>query len=201
MMTLLLTATALAAPPDHSPVKETNGCTLYSGPMDSDGNTPMFADCHWPEVDPVALQTMLRIWDAYDDYIFAIASCKILKTNDSRTLVHQVQTAPAIADREVAVWMEEIQVPDGARFTWKNDPSEPIELSKGSVRAPVNEGYWEVTQHPEGGARVAHAVHYDPGGRVPAWLVRRFSIGGLAGVMLDVRTLARAPIPDNDEMP
>jgi hypothetical protein len=190
MMSLLLFTVALAAPPDHTAVKEASGCTLYAGPSDSGGIAPMFADCHWPEVSPQPLQALLGKWDAYDQYIFAIVSCTVLKTEGSRTLVHQVQTAPAIAQREVVVWMEAVPVSDGMRFTWENDPSEPLELAKGSVRAPRNAGYWEVTRHPEGGARVVHAISYDPGGRVPAWLVRRFSVGGLEGVMTEVRALA-----------
>jgi hypothetical protein len=190
MMSLLLITAAIAAPPNHTVVKETNGCILYAGPADTGGIAPMFADCHWPEVKPERLQGLLGTFDAYDAYIFAIASCTVLRTEGTRTLVHQVQTAPAIAQREVAVWMEAVTVPGGMRYTWENDPNEPLALSQGSIRAPRNTGYWEVTAHPDGGARVAHAVSYDPGGRVPAWLVRRFSVGGLDGVMTEVRDLA-----------
>ena len=198
MMSLLLHAVVHAAPPDYTSIKVADDCTLYSGPTDSSGNTPMFADCHWPEVDPTVLQDRLRQWESYDAYIFAITSCTILKTDGARTLVHQVQVAPAIANREVAVWMEAHEVEGGVRVTWKNDPSEPLQLAKGSIRAPINEGYWEVTDHPEGGAKVSHWVHYDPGGRVPTWLVRRFSVGGLESVMRDVRALA---VSEDEQVP
>ena len=192
MLPFLFLAAAIAAPDGYSQAKETGDCTLFTGPADDSGIAPMFTECHWPEVDPAYLQGLLGVWDAYDKYIFAIESCTILKTEGNRTLVHQVQSAPAISNREVAVWMQKTEVDGGFRFTWKDDPSVALTLAKGNIRSPKNEGYWQVTAHPESGAVVQHAVHYDPGGRVPSWLVRRFSIGGLSDVMRDVRAMAAA---------
>ncbi len=201
MIPFLFIATAIAAPEGYKLVKETEDCTLFSGPVDKNGVAPMFAECHWPEVAPENLQAMLGVFEAYNDYIFAIESCTIVRTEGERTLVHQVQNAPAIANREVVVWMEKIPVEGGFRFTWKNDPNEPISMASGSVRAPRNEGYWEVTAHPETGSVVFHAVTYDPGGRVPSWLVRKFSIGGLSDVMKQVRGLAVKSVTGDDESP
>jgi len=203
MIPFLFLAAAFAAPPEgYTLQKETDDCVLFAGPPNAQGIAPMYAECHWPDVDPEKLQELLGVWDAYDKYISAIESCRIVKIEGSRTLVHQLQTAPAISDREVVVWMEKIPVEGGFRFTWQNDPSEPLDIAKGNIRPPKNAGFWEVTAHPESGSFVQHQVTYDPGGRVPAWLVRTFSVSGLAGVMSDVRGLAKAKsLASDDQQP
>ena len=192
MYTIALTL-ALAAPPGFTEVKSEAGCTLFRGPTEADGVAPMRAECHWPEVAPEALITMLGDYAGYDEAIFAITRCEPLRVDGERTLVHQVQTTRGIATREVLLWMQTSEADGATIVAWSAATGEPLELAEGNVRAPRNEGAWEIAAHPDGGSRVVHRIAYDPGGSVPSWVVRQFSVNGMLQVMAEVRAKAASP--------
>jgi hypothetical protein len=123
----------------------------------------------------------------YDQLIDAIVTSRVVRVEGARTLVHQVQHTRGISTREVLLWMQRTPVDAGWRFTWTTASQEPLDLPRGHVRAPRNDGAWEARPHPEGGLEVVHDIAYDPGGSVPGWVVRAAQTGGLAGVMGDVR--------------
>lgn len=187
---------ALAAPPGFQHVKDVAGCELSQGPTEADGVTPMLAACHWPEVDPARLSAMLARFDRYADYIAPVQSSEVVRQEGERALVHQLARTRGIAPREVLLWMEAVPVEGGGtRYTWTSDATLPLELQGNHVRAPRNDGWWEVAPHPEGGARVGHFVAYDPGGSVPDWIVRWAQTGGLSQVMSEMRAYAREHAP------
>ncbi len=189
----LLATLALAEPPaGYVEVKRVHDCVLYKGPAEDDGVAPMRAECRWKDVDPDALIALLTDYEAYDDLIFGIDAARVVRVEGGRALVHQVQSTRGIATREVLLWMDTRRDGDAAVVSWVQASDEPLEVAPGHVRAPRNEGAWEVRPDPEGGARVVHRIAYDPGGDVPAWLVRWFQVGGMAQVMGDVRARARA---------
>lgn len=188
MWTVLLTA-ALAAPAGFELVGEGAGCRLYRGPADG-GLAPARAECHWPEVAPTALEGLLARYDRYDELIPPVTRSVVVRTEGGRALVHQVAHTRGLAPREVLLWMERASSDGTARFRWTTAADQPLDLPPRHVRAPRNEGWWEVAAHPRGGAQVVHQVTYDPGGAVPAWLVRWAQVGGLREIMENVRGLA-----------
>lgn len=192
MWTFLFTA-GFAAPPDYTPVKTLHGCDLARGPTEADGVSPMLAECHWPDVAPDDLVRLIRDYEGYDELIFAIERSEVWRVEEDSTLILQRQTARGIAPREVLIRMS-TQVDDSTtRVAWTTGEDSTFIVSDDAVRSPRNEGSWTVTAHPEGGARVEHRVAYDPGGLVPAWVVRWASVGGLLQVMGEVRARAANP--------
>ncbi|NCG18284.1 MAG: hypothetical protein GWP91_04630 [Rhodobacterales bacterium] len=192
MWIALIAPAVAAAPPGYVVVKETAGCTLSKGPADPNGVAPMHASCHWPKVQLTRLQQMLAPADGYDELIFAINVCEIVRIEGDRTLVHQIQDIKGISARETLIWMHTETAGELTRYAWNTADDEPLELVHGNVRAAQNDGYWEVSAHPEGGTRVDHHIAYSPGGSVPSWVVRWVSTGGLAQVMEEVRAKAAA---------
>lgn len=188
MWILWLTA-ALAAPAGFAHVGDGAGCRLYRGPSDG-GVAPARAECHWPEVDPRVLGALLARFERYDELIPPVTRSTVVRVVGDRALVHQVARTRGIAPREVLLWMERAASDGASRVRWTTAAELPLELPPRHVRAPRNEGWWEIAAHPQGGARVVHQVTYDPGGSVPGWVVRWAQVGGLREVMTHVRALA-----------
>lgn len=190
-MLALLTTLALATPPDgYAEVKKGSDCTIYKGPADDDGVNPMIAECHWAEVDPDGLIGKLSDYGAFDDLIFGVERSEVERVEGDRSLVHQVQSTKGIATREVLIWMSTSVGERATTIAWRTASDEDLVVSDGNVRAPRNDGAWEVGPHPDGGARIVHRIAYDPGGNVPGWVVRWFQVGGMLQVMTEVRAAA-----------
>jgi len=189
----LLLSLALAAPPGFEPVGEGAGCQLFRGPVHADGTQPIRAECHWPDVAPRRLEGLLTRFDRLDELIPPVVRSEIVRTEGPRALVHQVAQVRGIAPRQVLVWMERTASDGAVRVSWVTASGERLDLLPRHVRAPRNDGAWEVAPHPDGGSRVVHEVTYDPGGSVPAWVVRWAQAGGLRDVMETVRAAASRP--------
>jgi hypothetical protein len=58
---------------------------------------------------------------------------------------------------------------------------------RGTVRMPLLRGAWKIERLDAQRSRVTYQVAARPGGRVPAWLVRRGAIGALPGIIARVR--------------
>lgn len=192
-MISLLAALALAQPPaDFVEMRREADCVLYKGPAEADGTEPMVAECHWKEVDPARLIARLQDFASYGTLIPGVVSSVVVRREEPRALVHQVQATKGIAPREVLIWMVSEPLDGGARVAWTTAAAEALAVPEDHVRAERNDGAWEVTAHPDGGAAVVHRIAYDPGGSVPGWLVRWFQVGGMMGVMTHVREVARS---------
>lgn len=189
-MTLLplLFAAAFAAPAGFTSVKSADGCTLFKG-VEEAGVTPMRAECHWADVEPGALTAKLSDYEGYDELIFAITTSAVIGERDGAKLVHQVQETRGIAPREVVIAMRTEATDGTTRVSWKTAEAK-LELVDGHVLSPRNDGAWEVSAHPDGGARVIHEIAYDPGGSVPGWVVKWFQVGGMLQVMEEVHAAA-----------
>lgn len=190
-MVWLFLSLAVAEPPaGYAEVKRADDCVLYKGPAEVDGTEPMVAECHWRDVEPERLIARLGDYGSYGTLIPGVVSSVVVRSEETRSLVHQVQATKGIATREVLIWMVTEPLEGGARVAWSTAPDQALDLPEGHVRADRNDGAWEVTAHPGGGSAVVHRIAYDPGGSVPGWVVRWFQVGGLMDVMTHVREVA-----------
>lgn len=161
------------------------------GPPGPRGVRALRAECRWPEGRLDALVKMLSRFEAYAELIDPILFSTVVRVDGDRSLVHQRQATPGVADREMLLWMQVARFDDGgARISWDTASGEPLAMAPGSVRAAHNDGFWEVRRHPDGGLSVVHQVAYDPGGAVPSWLVTWFSGTGFRKLMARMRVFA-----------
>lgn len=186
---------ALAAPTGFDLVGKGAGCQFYRAPVEEDGNQAARAECHWPEVPPERLAAWLGRFERYDELIPPVVRSEIVRVDGERSLVHQVARTRGLAPRQVLIWMQSRSSDASTRVGWTTATGEPLALAPRHHRALRNEGWWEVSAHPDGGAQVVHQVLYDPGGAVPAWVVRWAQVGGLREVMQNVRDVAAHPGP------
>jgi hypothetical protein len=152
----------------------------------------MRAECLWPEVPFDHLDQMMSRFDAYDTYIWPVTKSEIRRLDEAgRSLVYQRQHIFGISDREVLLWMHK-ETPElhTVRIGWTTASNEPLELDKGSIRTPRNEGFWELKRQEPEGVSVTHEIGMDAGGRIPRWLLNMVRTRGFISVMSDVRALA-----------
>jgi hypothetical protein len=186
----LLALTALAVPADHTVLAETDGCVISIGPPPPEGPRTLRAECTWPEADVAAARAVLLDYAGYGRIISNIRAATVVRQDAPGTLVHQEHDLPLVADREVMLWMRATDRDDGGvEVTW-NLADEPFEPEPGNVRVAFNAGRWEVGAAAGGGLHVVHEVAYDPGVRLPDWLVRRYRTNGVTSVMRELRALS-----------
>jgi hypothetical protein len=62
-----------------------------------------------------------------------------------------------------------------------------VEARKGTVRMPLLRGSWTIERIDAERSRATYQVAARPGGRIPAWLVRRGAVGALPDVISRLR--------------
>jgi hypothetical protein len=176
-------------------VDEYNGCVIHIGRALDGRVQPLLSECHWPDVSPDDVRTVLLRYDAYGDFIDVIKEIRVLRDETPRsTLVwHFSKPGFGLAPRESEVWMERML--DGAWSLLWRTASEPFVARQGSVVMPRNEGVWTVASASGGGVEVKQLVLVDPGGSVPAFVVNWFSTCGIKEELVRLRQLARDVTP------
>lgn len=185
MITLTL-MTALAAPSGYTETKTGNGCTLYKGAAGSDGVVPIYADCHWPEVAPAKLHGILDNWPGHATVFSTVETSKVVKTEGGTQIVQQVHNLSGISNREVQFKATKKSVDKGFEYGWMT-ANDGLVIDKSSVLATRHEGYWRITDHPDGGTRAEHGLTYNPGGSVPGFMVRMFQTSGVLATTEELR--------------
>jgi len=188
-MMYLLLASALAAPAGFKVTKNTDHCELSLGPALGNGVVPMRAECHFPGASPEKVHGLMAAFGDHDKYWSSVVSSDVLRTDGSRTWVRQVHAAKGISNREAILVMEKKTVDGGFRYTWTLDNS-GLEAADGNVAVEWDDGYWEITSHPDGGVKAVHQLAYGPGGSVPGFLVRWFQTSGLQAVVQEIEAYA-----------
>lgn len=192
-LTALLLSTALAAPPGYAVSKDgVEGCALYLGPADANGIVPMLAECAWPDVTMDGFRKAFDDWEHHDEIFSSVADSKIVRRDGDRTLLHQRHQSSGISDREAMLWGTAGPVDGGGyRYAWTMAKGEPLEVASGNVPTAFDDGHWIVRPRPEGGVLVEHKLVYDPGGRVPGFLVRWFQTSGLAATVTEAHAACK----------
>ena len=167
------TTSAVAA--DRKVVAKTDHCELTAGDRDKEGNNLMLCYCDWKA--PLAtIKEIFKDSGEHDTYMSSVVESTVLA--DGR--VFQVHRADGIADRQITLDFSEEDFEDGGyRVSWtRSAKQEP--LAEGRIDAPLDDGYWEVRPGEGGVNKVVYSLRYDPGGRVPTFIVRAFQKNGLA---------------------
>ncbi|MEZ4239440.1 MAG: SRPBCC family protein [Myxococcota bacterium] len=168
-------------------MNDAGGCRIAMRPEHHPLGAAMRADCTWPDVSVDALVALVSDYSRYPEFVFPVAESRVRRTEGDRALVYQRQQVFGLADREVLLWMQQERGTDRLRVSWTTASEEPLELARGAIRTPRNQGFWEITADPEGGAHVVHEVALDAGGSVPRWIVALVRTRSFAKILADVR--------------
>jgi hypothetical protein len=97
-----------------------------------------------------------------------------IKRGDNEFIFYDQIRTPVVSDRDVVLHMRKYLSPDGGAaevfFESVVDVGPPPDPKL--VRLPVVHGGWHITRSPSGGSHVVYVCYSEPGGTVPALLVR-----------------------------
>jgi hypothetical protein len=116
-----------------------------------------------------------RIWaGVLDDHPPSVAKRIIVRHTDEEIVVYDQIHTPVVSDRDVTTRLRKlIDTRAGVfeiQFDTANELGPPPDAHH--VRLPVVRGSWRLETDPAGGANIVYRCYSEPGGRVPAFLVR-----------------------------
>lgn len=142
---------------------------------------------------PGRLFALVNDYDAFVGLIPDVAESRVLAVEGaSRWVYHRLHLPGPVADRVYV--MRSTQRVDGVpadawrvEWTLSDRPFPEVDLAAG-VRPDSLSGFWEITAGDDpDSTKARYAVHVDPGGRLPAWLVRRLTDGYVQRVVAAIR--------------
>ena len=88
--------------------------------------------------------------------------------------MYQRIRAPVVSERDYTVLMHRDGDGQGgeARITFRLANEDGPPPARGVVRLSTLRGLWSVTPAADGGCDVVYSIHSEPGGNIPAFLVR-----------------------------
>ncbi|HMV66542.1 MAG TPA: SRPBCC family protein [Myxococcota bacterium] len=190
-LALLALSATPSAPSDYRPTRVEDGCQFSVGPAAADGVVPVQADCHWPDVSPEKVGATLSDWAAHARYFSSVDAVKVLEGGGARVVMHQVHVASGISNREATLIGTREARGAVTRYGWTMRGATQVAPASGNVQCGRDDGYWDVSAHPEGGSRVTYHLEYDPAGSVPGFLVRAFQTGGVVTLVTELHQWAK----------
>jgi hypothetical protein len=162
------------------------GCLVRTTQVDARGVATVAAECRWPLTVDAVVAT-IRNPAKLADALSSLADCRRLP--DGRVLQVHSPGWP-LGDRQVTLDWHETELPGGGmRFEYQRaQRQEP--LAAGRVAIGDHVGRWEILPDPHGGTRLSYTSHYDAGGSLKPWLVRRFQKDGVASSLAELRAAA-----------
>ena len=185
LLILMLVAPALAAGSDRKVVARVPDCEITAGDRDERDNNLMLSYCSWPVAMEAIKSVFLNVAD-HDLYHDAVVESTVLP--DGRVL--QVHQASGISDRQVTlIYKNETFDDGGLRVSWTlAEQQEP--LGSGRIQAVLDDGSWMVRPGKEGRSEITYSLRYEPGGRVPKFVVRAFQKNGIGEMLEEMRAAA-----------
>lgn len=112
----------------------------------------------------------------YVDWQHNCEEARVLPQPDGTTLTYNRIGSPwPVSDRDVVLRSERTNRPDGSiRMEFRSTEESGFAVPSGVVRMPRLIGSYDLTPV-DGQTRVVYTVDSDPGGSLPAWLVRQAS--------------------------
>ncbi len=135
----------------------------------------------------------------YVDWQHNCEEARVLPQSDGSTLTYNRIGSPwPVSDRDVVLRSTRTNLTDGRiRIEFRSTEDANLEVPSGVVRMPRLSGSYELTPV-EGGTHVVYTVDSDPGGSLPAWLVRRASKDLPYYTLKKLRERAEAGPPPED---
>jgi len=166
------TAAGAAASDDGwQKVRDKNGIVLEKRPVDGSRFLDYRARGHSPAPPAAAV---MKIWgDIGAQQSATIKKRTVVKRSDDEVVVYDQIRAPVVSDRDVVIRIRKVADGKGSfEIQFESAPELGPPPAKGYVRLPMVRGRWRIDPDGNGGSYVAYTCYSEPGGSVPAFLVR-----------------------------
>jgi hypothetical protein len=152
-------------------VHERNGVTLERRPVEGSRYYEYRVHAHTTVSAPAALQ---RIWSGIgDERSPTVKHRTVVSRAEDELVVYDQIHAAVVSDRDVIIRIRKASDGRGGfeiAFESTADIGPPP--AAGYVRLPLVRGNWRIEPTTDGGANIAYRCYSEPGGAIPAFLVR-----------------------------
>lgn len=191
-MSLLLIAMAWSAPAGWERFDTQGGCAFYRSPNGASGYPTLQAECVWDDVTVEELDGHLAKLGDHDLVHESVATSDVTQDlGGGSYLVHQTHVASGISDRVADLTYTRSVSGDTITYAWEMAATQPTPGAKQVVPAK-DTGFWKLTPSPGGGAVVVYNLAYEPGGSVPAFVVKAFQTSGFVQLATELHVFALA---------
>jgi len=121
-------------------------------------------------VTPEALAQGL--WKVFDNAYPPVIERRFISRAPDEIVFHDKVRTPVVSDRDYTLRARRFKDGDVFRIAFETAPEAGPPPLEGYVRMPMVRGGWEIRSDGSGGSLVRYEVYTEPGGLVPALLVR-----------------------------
>ncbi len=121
-------------------------------------------------VPPAALATGL--WRVFENVYPPVIERKFIARSENEIVFHDKVRTPVVSDRDYTLRARRFVDVEAWRIEFETAPEAGPPPLEGYVRMPMVRGGWRVVSDGVGGSLVRYEVYTEPGGLVPALLVR-----------------------------
>lgn len=149
---------------------------LYHRPMQGSAIPQVLIEARFA-ASAAAVYGVVTDYAHFADFIPDVAESRILRTaGDAQWVFHRLHFTGPVADRVYVMRSVGRTTGPGAyRVEWALAP-EAVPAGEQGIAPRQFSGFWELRTADDGKTTEArYAVHSDPGGRIPAWLVTRMT--------------------------
>jgi hypothetical protein len=101
----------------------------------------------------------------------SVKTRQVLKRTDDELVVYDQISTPIVTDRDVTLHMYKVVKPDALEMRFESAEAMGPPPDPKHVRLPVVRGAWTIVAA-AGGSRLTYQCYSEPGGSIPAWMVR-----------------------------
>lgn len=112
------------------------------------------------------------LWQVFENAYPPVAERTFISRDTNEIVFHDKVKTPVVSDRDYTLRASRFVDGDVLKITFQTAPEAGPPPIPGYVRMPMVRGGWEVRSDGNGGSLVRYEVYTEPGGMVPALLVR-----------------------------
>ncbi len=174
LINLVSTMATLEAVADRNVVLVKDGITVEADAIE--GRTlPIIIGSTTMNTDAERIAAWVTAVHTYVDWQHNCEEARVLKQPDGSKLTYNRIASPwPVSDRDVILRSTREELGDGRiRLEFRSTELASLEVPSGVVRMPNLVGSYVLTPTDDGHTHVVYTVDSDPGGSLPAWLVKQ----------------------------
>jgi len=153
-------------------ISEKNGIILEKRVVPESRFQEYRARAHTTVSPPAAV---MRIWsNICEEHSPTVKRRTVLRRAEDELVVHDQIHAPVVSDRDVVIRIRKLADTRTGGFEIQFEATTELgpPPAAGYVRLPVVRGGWRIEPSRDGGTNLAYRCYSEPGGAIPAFLVR-----------------------------
>jgi len=113
-----------------------------------------------------------KLWEGFFTHHPPVQERRFLKREAADIVFYDKVKTPVVSDRDYTMRIRRVTSGDVRRLEFQTTTEFGPPPDPAYVRMPYVKGFWQVTPGPDGGSIVRYEVYSEPGGSIPAFVIR-----------------------------